>query len=123
MFAYMPIFHSAVFVTVIFLRHSLSRPGLVLVVILSDHRHQRSCVAVIEHDLPCSSALQGFIREFLYRRKSVSNRHLIEMVEKVQCSFLILRGELMRVIAFDQGNSVSAVETLVQPSHFADGFA
>ena len=91
MFAYMPIFHSAVLVIVIFLREVVSRSGLVLVVILSDHHHQRSCVAVIEHDLPCSSALQLFIREFLYRRKPVSNRHLIEMVEKVECGFLILR--------------------------------
>src|SRR6266480_6064072 len=29
----------------------------------------------------------------------------------------------MGVIAFDEGNSVSTVETLIQPSYFADGFA
>src|SRR2546425_11046816 len=89
--ATLPLFHSAVFVTVIFLRKVVSRSGPVLVVILLDHRHQRLCVAVVEPDLPCLSALQRFARKLFYWRKSMPNRHLIEVVEKVECGFLILR--------------------------------
>src|SRR5882762_625993 len=93
-----PRFHPAIVVIVIFLREAVSPSGFVLVVILSDHQHQRLCVTVIKHHLACSCALQGLVREFLYLRKSVSNWHLIEMVEKVERGFLVLRGELMCVI-------------------------
>src|SRR5439155_22698889 len=118
----LPVLHSVVSVTVVSLREAARRFRLVLVVILLDHRHQGFCVAVLEHDLPCFSALQRFARELLCWWKPMSNRHLIEVVEEIECSFLIFRRELMRVVAFGQRNTVSMGETFVQPSHFANAF-
>src|SRR5205814_10140500 len=61
----LPVFLSVVSVTVVSLREAARRFRLVLVVILLVHRHQGFCVVVVEHDLPCFSALQRFARELL----------------------------------------------------------
>ena len=82
-FAYTPIPNATVLVSVVFLGECTRVPGSVFSVKLADHIHQRSGIAVIEQDLPSSSAPQGFAAQFLYRRKAVSPRHLIKMVEKV----------------------------------------
>src|SRR6266704_4306889 len=90
-FALMPIFHAAVTAIVICLREAASRSDLVLIEILFNYQHQGFCVAELENDLARSSALQGFARKLLYCWKSMPDWHLIEMVEKVECGFLILR--------------------------------
>src|SRR5689334_10988561 len=66
----LPVFYAAVSVTVVFFRETASWGGLVLVTIFLDYRHQGFRVVVVEHDLPCFSALQSFARKLLYRWKS-----------------------------------------------------
>src|SRR5207245_10260630 len=90
-FAHMPIFHAAVTAIVICLREAASRSDLVPIEILFNYQHQGFCIAIVEPDLPCFSALQRFARKLFYCWKSMPDWHLIEMVEKVECGFLILR--------------------------------
>src|SRR6266571_4435742 len=81
----MPIFHAAVTAIVICLREAASRSDLVLIEILFNYQHQGFCIAIVEPDLPCFSALQRFARKLFYCWKSMPDWHLIEMVEKVEC--------------------------------------
>ena len=49
----------------------------------------------------------------------MTDRHAVEMVQKVERSFLIFQGKLVCVITFCERQAVAMMKSFVQAAHFA----